>query len=205
MRGIWSGLGGIITVMAMILSFIFIGDGMPTEEPSELASYLDDFEGLWVHALIVVAAAGLVWFATALHRVTGSLVAVGSLCGAAALLLICDVILLAPTEAAQLDAFTPDVSSLEVWDTAAYFALTNAHVLVGFAAIAFGAEVLRQSLPAWLGWFSVVTGVIGLASAAFFPMLVLWLWLVVTGAVLMARPVEVVERGTRRAQERMTA
>ncbi|MCW2955828.1 MAG: hypothetical protein JWO69_697 [Thermoleophilia bacterium] len=188
MRGITSGLGGVIAPLAMLATFIFIGDGLPTEKPEELQQYLEDFEGLAVHALIVAAAASLVWFSTALYRVTASVVAVASMCAGAAPLLVCDVLLLAPSEAAQLDDFEADLSSLEMWDTASYFALTNAHVLVGLAAIAFGVSARRHGLPAWLGWFSIVAGAIGLASAAFFPMLVVWLWLLVTGATLLLRP-----------------
>lgn len=60
--------------------------------------------------------------------------------------------------------------------------------LLGVALIMFGLQK-AMAAPAWVGWFTVVAGVFGLASPAFFPSFILLLWSLVVGVwFLAARP-----------------
>jgi hypothetical protein len=53
-------------------------------------------------------------------------------------------------------------------------------ILLAFALIALALSV-GIAVPAWLRWLTLVLGIIGLASPAFFPSLALLVWGVVTG------------------------
>lgn len=58
-------------------------------------------------------------------------------------------------------------------------------ILLGLALIAlfFGA---RTALPTWLGWVTLIAGILGLASPAFFPFFALLIWGLVAGIWLLA-------------------
>ncbi|HET6850466.1 MAG TPA: hypothetical protein VFH74_16530 [Gaiellales bacterium] len=68
-----------------------------------------------------------------------------------------------------------------------------------FLAVTLLALSVRGSaaLPTWLRWFTVVAGVIGLFSLAFFPFFILVLWALVAGIWLLVSARSTVERGTR--------
>lgn len=65
-------------------------------------------------------------------------------------------------------------------------------VVYGAAAVLLGAALLalgiagREVLPNWLRWLTLIVGVLGLASPAWFPWFALPLWAVVTGIWLLA-------------------
>lgn len=58
----------------------------------------------------------------------------------------------------------------------------------GAAAMIFATSValLRARRSTWLGWFGLLAGLAALASIAFFPQLIVALWLLVAGAVLLS-------------------
>ena len=57
---------------------------------------------------------------------------------------------------------------------------------------ATSAVALRTGLlPRWFGWLSVLVGVVQLFAAFFFPILLFWLWILVTGALLTVRRADV--------------
>ncbi len=63
------------------------------------------------------------------------------------------------------------------------FGVGGTFLSVALVAAAIGAA---QALPAWLRWFTLIVGVIGLASLAWFPYFALLLWAVVAGVWLLA-------------------
>ncbi len=72
----------------------------------------------------------------------------------------------------------------QVGDTIQYGA---AGMLLGAAMIALALGA-RATLPSWLRWLTLCVGVLGLASAAFFPWFLLLIWgLIMGGWLLVAR------------------
>jgi hypothetical protein len=79
-------------------------------------------------------------------------------------------------------------------DNAVVYLLTQLGFIVLFAAdgITLGAALLafaiggRALIPGWLRWVTVVAGVLGLASPAFFPFFALLLWGIVFGVWALA-------------------
>jgi hypothetical protein len=65
-------------------------------------------------------------------------------------------------------------------------------LLFGVGGILLGLTLIvlflgsRATLPAWLRWVTLIAGVLGLASPAFFPWFALLIWGVVTGIWLLA-------------------
>lgn len=60
-----------------------------------------------------------------------------------------------------------------------------AGVLLGFTLITLFIGG-RSALPAWLGWVTLIAGILGLASFGFFPWFALLIWSLVTGIWLLA-------------------
>jgi hypothetical protein len=53
---------------------------------------------------------------------------------------------------------------------------------------ATSAVALRTGLlPRWFGWLGILVGVVQLFALFFFPILLFWLWILVTGALLTWR------------------
>ena len=114
----WVGLAGLQYVGATIGVFAYLGDG--AGETAEAArKYYADINAVYLHMLIVAAAAGLVWFASALHRVVGSCVATASHVAGALGMLVCGAVLMAPSEANEMKEFSNDPSLIEVFDNLA--------------------------------------------------------------------------------------
>jgi hypothetical protein len=60
----------------------------------------------------------------------------------------------------------------------------GAGILLGLALIALALGA-RATLPAWLRWLTLIAGILGFASMAFFPWFALPIWSVVVGAWLL--------------------
>ena len=58
-------------------------------------------------------------------------------------------------------------------------------ILLGFALIALFISA-RTALPTWFGWVTLIAGILGLASPAFFPFFALLIWGLVAGIWLLA-------------------
>jgi hypothetical protein len=172
----------------MVGAFAILGDGPSAETAEAAKEYYDDLNSIAMHALIIGAATGVVWFAGALHRVVGSVLSLACMVAGAAVLLVTNALLMGTAESQELDQFTFDPSLLEAFDNTAYFALASAHTMLGLGIIAAGSWALRNgSLPKWLAWSSLVVGAFALASSGFFPMFLVWVWMLVTGLLLVLR------------------
>lgn len=184
----WGGIGGLVFTVALLASFSVFGDG-PPENVKGAREYYEDLNSVTAYSLMMLAVAGLIAFAGALHRVIGSVVSTAALVTAGGMVLLSGASLVGMDEAAdELKGFSYDTSLLDLVETTSYFTVTTAHAVMGLAAIAAGIMMLRvRTLPIWLAWFSIFAGAVGLASVAFMPMFLVWLWLVVTGFVLFIR------------------
>jgi hypothetical protein len=64
-------------------------------------------------------------------------------------------------------------------------------ILYGAAGMLLGAALIalalgaRATLPSWLRWVTLIVGVLGLASPAFFPWFLLLIWSLVMGGWLL--------------------
>lgn len=191
---LWGGIGGIVFTVGVLAVIGILGDG-PPENPSGAKEYYDDLSGVLVYVIATLAVAGLVWFAATLHRFTGSVVSTAALVTGGGIVMISFATLIGVGETAnELKDFSFDTSLIDVVETTSYFLITSGHAMIGLGAAAAGFAMLRTAtLPSWLGWFSIVAGLIALASPAFFPMAAIWLWAVVTGAILVAKRVDVAD------------
>lgn len=191
---LWGGIGGVVFTVGLLAAMSILGDG-PPENPSGAREYYDDLSGVVVYILIALAVSGLVWFAATLHRFTASVVSTAALVTGGGIVMVAIATLIGVGETAnELKGFSFDTSLLDVVETTSYFLVTSGHAMLGLGAAAAGFAMLRTpTLPNWLGWFSIVAGLVGLASPAFLPMIVIWLWFVVTGGMLVAKRVDLVD------------
>ena len=60
-------------------------------------------------------------------------------------------------------------------------------------------------MPSWLRWFTIVAGVIGLFSLAFFPFFILVLWALVAGIWLLVSAPAVSQSGIRPTDQEVPA
>jgi hypothetical protein len=84
----------------------------------------------------------------------------------------------------------PPTTSYLVSETGAAMVWGPGGVLLGVSLLLLAAP-RGVALPAWLRWLTLIAGVLGLASPAFFPSLALLVWAIVTGIWLLtvsARP-----------------
>ena len=194
----WAGASAIIFAVVFVAVFMYlVGQVFSDMTAKEFSDTYDD-SGTRV---LIVAVAMLGVYATALlglflHHFLGRLrtaeggeAPLSRLAGTAAMVVITTWIVATMAQAnvagaVQFGGF--DVPSME---TAAFFSqLGTAIVLIGTlagaaalmaltAAIAFRTGVL----PTWLAWLSVVTAVVSLFGAAFFPAIAFPVWLVAVG------------------------
>jgi hypothetical protein len=109
--------------------------------------------------------------------------------GYAALLIAAQAAFLAPTASVSLgfssaDAVDPDFARQA--STLADAILFGGAALGGLAVLVLGAALLKERISGrWLGWFGIAAGAVSIAlTFTFFPLLVLPLWAIVTGAAL---------------------
>ena len=79
-------------------------------------------------------------------------------------------------------------SSVVIDPTVTYVILqVGGTIMFGVGAVFLGLTLIvlmigsRQTLPAWLRWFTLIAGVLGLASMAYFPFFAVLLWGLITG------------------------
>jgi hypothetical protein len=82
-----------------------------------------------------------------------------------------------------------DPSVYRFCNDAGYLGFVGSSMLGGVIAWATAAHALAgRAFPRWFGWVSVVVGVIAMASVEFLPVFLTWLWVLVAGIIMTARP-----------------
>jgi hypothetical protein len=198
----WAGLGGLAYVVLFIIGLILIASGLPSGDapPGKVIAYFQDSGHRdrislgWI--LMVVGVFFLFWFVAALREVVrrvagdGVLTTVATIGGAVygALTLV----------AFSLDeaiyTMSDDTYRHEVYPGLIHAANDGGYVLHSAGGAAIGAAIVATSLavlgarvvPPWLGWLSLVAGIVSVFSIFFFPWFVIALWLVVA-SVLVTR------------------
>jgi MFS family permease len=95
------------------------------------------------------------------------------------------VLLTGPAFEASDNASFVTADSYRVLGTMGYTSWVSATVVGAVVVWATSAVVLRtRILPRWWGWLGIPIGVIQLAAIVFFPILLFWVWVAVTSALL---------------------
>ena len=196
----WAGLGAIVYVGLFIVGLVLIDHGRPDADaaPSTVIPYYQDAGhrdriGLGF-VLVLIGVFFLIWFVAALRELVsrysgdGMLAAVTAIGGAvyAALTLV--------SVALQSAIYTmsDDTYRHGVYPELIHAANDSGYVLHSAGGVGVGAMIVATSLavlgaraiPAWLGWLSLVAGVVSIFAVFFFPWIVIAVWLLVAGVLV---------------------
>jgi len=200
-RGIerWGGLGAILYVVLFIGHYVlFRGAPDTSSAPAKIVAwYSDSGNRDQVAYSWIMAGLGLfflIWFIAALRELVlalgGSFLATVVAIGGAVYttLALSDIAISFGIRTMSDDTYRHTVypGLIHAADDAGY--VLHATGGVGAAAMVFATSIalLRARRSTWLGWFGMLAGLAALASIAFFPQLILALWLLVAGGVLLS-------------------
>lgn len=192
----WWPVGAIAFAVLFIVTFFLVGDtgATPEDAVQKLTDKADQLLVGFVTSLLTGFSA-IAFFAglrDARHMagaVTDADAGAGRLAlGAAvagAALLPASLALLSGA-AESKDDLTPEIAALA--SNVQYPFLVGGMTMFGLAILVASLQHLRGGLlPTWLCWAGIVTGLLQLAAFAFFPMLLVVLWMLVAGIVLLTR------------------
>jgi hypothetical protein len=200
----WGPLAGAVFVALIVIGFLISGDSPnPDASNAKIVSYLGDnsqYDKSVAGFFILLAASLflLVFFAALRSRLVsaeGGLGRLGALAFGAGIISLVFLVIgiclfISPVFAANdagKNALEPSV--YRVTQDLGYLIWVASVVIGALAVWATSAVVLQTGmLPRWYGWFSVVVGVVCLAAIFFIPILVYWLWILITSILLFVRP-----------------
>lgn len=196
----WGGLGAILYVVLFIGHYVLFFRGVPdtSSAPAKIVAYYSDSENRDKAAFAwIMAGLGLfflIWFVAALRETVLALG--GSFLAAVVAIGGTIYTTLALTSIAisfGIRAMSDDTYRHTVYPELIHAADDAGYVLhatggAGAAAMIFAASIalIRARKSTWLGWFGMLAGLGALFSIAFFPQLLLALWLLLAGAVLLS-------------------
>ena len=202
----WGLLAGPVFTVLFVTGFLLAGSSPdPNARSTKIAKYLASNSDYHKNeaAFLAILAAGLflIAFYTALRArlglAEGGQARVGSLALAAgavstALLVIAILLFAAPSfaahDAAKHGAII-DPGIYRLTNDLGYGLWVSSSVIGALVAWSvWGVGRRTGAVPGWLGWFSLVVGILCLGSLFFFPMLLFYLWIFVAGIVLFVRP-----------------
>jgi hypothetical protein len=195
----WGGLGAILYVVLFIGHYVLFRRPPDTSSaPAKIiAWYSDSGNRDQIAFSWIMAGLGLfflIWFVAALRETVlalgGSFLAAVVAIGGAVYttLALSDTAISFGIRTMSDDTYRHTVypELIHAADDAGY--VLHATGGVGAAAMIFATSIalLRARRSTWLGWFGMLAGLGALSSIAFFPQLLLALWLLVAGAVLLS-------------------
>jgi hypothetical protein len=200
----WTPMSGALFVVLIVVGFVVGGSSPDTDAPdAKIAAYLakssNQDRNFVAFFILMAAMLALIWFYSTLRsrlaQADGGAGGRGALAFgagvASAVFLVTAICLFISTviTASDTKKFPVDPGLFRLTEDLGYL-LWIASAYAGALAIwATAAVVMRtRALPRWYAWFSIVAGIISLASFLFFPTFVYWLWILVTGILLTARP-----------------
>jgi hypothetical protein len=201
--GRWVPLSGIAYVALFVVGLVLTSDSpQASDSDSEIVAYYTDSgnrnQEIVTFFLVVLAVLFFLWFLTSLH---GRLRAVEDGSNGLSTLALAGGITSATLLAAAVAvAFGPSFTRADSArytidaDGARLAADTSYLLFVGSmmaTAVLIGATsvlaVRTGVLPGWLGWIGLVAAVAMLFAIFFFPLFVLWAWVLVVSIVLVVR------------------
>jgi hypothetical protein len=200
-RGIerWGGLGAILYVVLFIAHYVaFRGTPDTSSAPAKIVAWYSDSGNRDKLAFAwIMAGLGLfflIWFVASLRETVlalggsflAAIVAIGGTIYTT--LALTSIAISFGIRSMSDDTYRHTVypGLIHAADDAAY--VLHATGGAGAAAMIFATSIalLRARRSTWLAWFGMLAGLAALASIAFFPQLILALWLLVTGGVLLS-------------------
>jgi hypothetical protein len=193
----WSPLGGLVAVVAFIITFIATG-GDTGNTPEEVIAYADEHgTDVTVQGIVVLVAMPLLlWFFAGLYarvrrwqsQTAPALVLAGGT-GFTLLLFMANTIWAAPLIDFPGDADpTAAANSYLLIDDIGWVTLGGAGICFAVMAIAVSVAALRESVvPTWLGWLGALVGLIAAATIAFVGLFAWLAWLLVVSILLLTR------------------
>jgi hypothetical protein len=203
----WAPALGILYVILFLAGFLAVGSG-PGDTNAEIRSYYTAHpdRGYSLFFLFTAAALALIWFLgtlrAALADAEGPPARLASLAYGAgvanAILLVAAGSTWAAISGAQdSEQFVLDPNTQRVTDSLGYFLFVGSGMAAALLMFATAIVVLRAGIfPRWFGWVSVLTAVIMLFSIIFFPVFVLWAWVLTASALMLMRPARAVTTPT---------
>jgi len=207
----WAGLAGIVYVVLFVVGLIVLMNGLPDSSapPDEVIRYYRDGGNRdHIHIgflLIVVAVFFFVWFLGSLREVVRRLAGDGLLTGVttAGGAAYAATTLVAFSIDEAIYTMSDDTYRHTVYPGLIHAANDAGYVIHSAGGAALGAMIVAASLaalgaralPTWLGWVSVVAGLVVIFSVFFFPWFVIALWLVLASVWVtrvLSRPASVV-------------
>jgi hypothetical protein len=199
----WSALGGILYVALFVIGAIVSSSGQPDTDspPAKLIAYYSDSDHRdkiavgWL--LVVIGVFFFFWFLGALRQVVrrldgdgvlGWVTTAGGAVYAACTLAAFSINVAGKTMSSDTyrDQVYPEVISLA--DAVVYVLHSAGGAAVGAMMVATSIAALRaRALPAWVGWLSVLAGLVAVVSIFFIPWFVIAVWLVVASLILVWR------------------
>ena len=195
----WGGLGAILYVVLFIGHYVLFRRAPDTSSaPAKIIAWYSDSGNRHQIAFSwIVAGLGLfflIWFVAALRETVlalgGSFLATVVAIGGAiyTTMALSDIAISLGIRTMSDDTYRHTVypELIHAADDAGY--VLHATGGAGAAAMIFAASIalIRARKSTWLGWFGMLAGLGALFSIAFFPQLLLALWLLVAGAVLLS-------------------
>jgi hypothetical protein len=198
----WAGLAGIVYVVLFVVGLFVLLHGLPdtSAPPDEIRRYFADGGNRdHIHIgflLIVIAVFFFVWFVGVMREVVrrlagdGLLTAVTTVGGA----VYAATTLVGFSLDEAIYTMSDDTYNHTVYPGLIHAANDAGYVIHSTGGAGLGAMIVAVSLaalgaralPAWLGWLSLLAGLVVVFSIFFFPWFVIALWLVVA-SVLVTR------------------
>ena len=197
----WAGLGGILYVALFIVGTILSYSGQPdtSSAPAKIVAYYKDsghrdkiVAGWFV---VIVAVFFFLWFLgavrQAVRRLDGdsvlvSVTALGGAAYAACTLIAVSINTAIKTMSDDTYRHTVYPGLVHAADDTGYVTHSAGGAAIGAMIIAVSFALLRaRAVPTWLGWLSVLAGVVAVVSIFFFPWFVIAVWILIASGLLL--------------------
>ena len=195
----WAPLAGIVYVVLFVVGIILVAGGRPAADapPSKVIPYYQHGSHRdRVHLgtfLILIGVFFLIWFVGALRELVrsyageGILATVTGIGGAVyAALTLAGVAVEEGIYTMSDDTYRHEVypGVIHAANDVGYMLHSAGGVGVGAMIVAVSLAALRaRALPAWVGWLSVLAGIVSIFAFAFIPWFVIAVWLVVASVL----------------------
>ena len=197
----WAPATGILYVALFVIAFVITGDG-PGDSDEEILSYYADSgnRATDIAAFFLIAAGVLLflWFLVTLRSrlrsaeeepKTLSVLAFAGGLTSAALLLAADALFAAVSGTVEFtDEFRVDPNTARLVGSVGYLLFVGSTMAAAVLVAATSTIALKGTvLPKWFGWVGFVAALALLVAIFFFPIFVLWAWVLVMSVLLLLR------------------
>jgi len=194
-------LSGIAYVVLFLIAFFITGEGAGDSDEEILSYYADsgnratEITGFF---LLAVAALFFLWFVTILRNRLRSVesepkslsaLAFGAGIVSAALLMAANALFISISGTVEFtDEFQLDPDLARLVGSIGYLLWVSSTMVAGVLVAATSVLALRTAvLPRWLGWVGLVAALALLVAIFFFPIFVLWAWVLIVSVFLILR------------------